>query len=85
MPSRRIVLFLFFFVQVIKISFLLCKFQYVNVFFSYMLMCHKYFFSFQIGSRSSVYSPESRVRKTGSFIYEDFMPTDGTDVKVSAT
>ncbi|XP_052126915.1 inositol hexakisphosphate and diphosphoinositol-pentakisphosphate kinase isoform X1 [Frankliniella occidentalis] len=35
-----------------------------------------------IGSRSSVYSPESRVRKTGSFIYEDFMPTDGTDVKV---
>lgn len=37
----------------------------------------------QIGSRSSVYSPESRVRKTGSYIYEDFMPTDGTDVKVS--
>jgi hypothetical protein len=37
----------------------------------------------QIGSRSSVYSPESRVRKTGSFIYEDFMPTDGTDVKVN--
>nr|XP_029711112.1 inositol hexakisphosphate and diphosphoinositol-pentakisphosphate kinase 2 isoform X17 [Aedes albopictus] len=36
----------------------------------------------KIGSRSSVYSPESRVRKTGSFIYEDFMPTDGTDVKV---
>ncbi|KAJ8951234.1 hypothetical protein NQ318_010262 [Aromia moschata] len=35
----------------------------------------------KIGSRSSVYSPESRVRKTGSFIYEDFMPTDGTDVK----
>lgn len=31
----------------------------------------------QIGSRSSIYSPESRVRKTGSFIYEDFMPTDG--------
>jgi len=36
----------------------------------------------QIGSRSSVYSPESRVRKSGSYIYEDFMPTDGTDVKV---
>lgn len=34
-------------------------------------------FDLQIGSRSSVYSPESRVRKTGSFIYEDFMPTDG--------
>uniref|UniRef100_A0A672LWA6 Inositol hexakisphosphate and diphosphoinositol-pentakisphosphate kinase n=1 Tax=Sinocyclocheilus grahami TaxID=75366 RepID=A0A672LWA6_SINGR len=37
---------------------------------------------FQIGSRSSVYSPESSVRKTGSYIYEEFMPTDGTDVKV---
>ncbi|CAL8092243.1 unnamed protein product [Orchesella dallaii] len=36
----------------------------------------------KIGSRSSVYSPETRIRKTGSFIYEDFMPTDGTDVKV---
>ncbi|GAB6021308.1 hypothetical protein CHUAL_003923 [Chamberlinius hualienensis] len=36
----------------------------------------------KIGSRSSVYSPESRIRKTGSYIYEDFMPTDGTDVKV---
>lgn len=35
----------------------------------------------QIGSRSSVYSPESTVRKTGSYIYEEFMPTDGTDVK----
>ncbi|CAH0551016.1 unnamed protein product [Brassicogethes aeneus] len=42
----------------------------------------KGFYYSQIGSRSSVYSPESRVRKTGSFIYEDFMPTDGTDVKV---
>ena len=40
------------------------------------------FFYFQIGSRSSVYSPESNVRKTGSYIYEEFMPTDGTDVKV---
>lgn len=39
-------------------------------------------FIIQIGSRSSVYSPESRVRKSGSYIYEDFMPTDGTDVKV---
>ncbi|XP_045479227.1 inositol hexakisphosphate and diphosphoinositol-pentakisphosphate kinase 2 isoform X10 [Harmonia axyridis] len=42
----------------------------------------KGFYYSQIGSRSSVYSPESRVRKTGSYIYEDFMPTDGTDVKV---
>ncbi|XP_055337763.1 inositol hexakisphosphate and diphosphoinositol-pentakisphosphate kinase 2-like isoform X2 [Paramacrobiotus metropolitanus] len=36
----------------------------------------------KIGSRSSVYSSESKVRKTGSYIYEEFMPTDGTDVKV---
>ncbi|KAM6937550.1 inositol hexakisphosphate and diphosphoinositol-pentakisphosphate kinase 1-like [Xenentodon cancila] len=36
----------------------------------------------KIGSRSSVYSPESTVRKTGAYIYEEFMPTDGTDVKV---
>ncbi|XP_071747742.1 inositol hexakisphosphate and diphosphoinositol-pentakisphosphate kinase 2 isoform X10 [Lepeophtheirus salmonis] len=36
----------------------------------------------KIGSRSSVYSSESGVRKTGSYIYEDFMATDGTDVKV---
>lgn len=36
----------------------------------------------QIGSRSSVYSPVSRVRTTGSYVYEEFMPTDGTDVKV---
>jgi len=36
----------------------------------------------KIGSRSSVYSPESNVRREGSYIYEDFMATDGTDVKV---
>ena len=36
----------------------------------------------KIGSRSSFYSSESSVRKEGSYIYEDFMPTDGTDVKV---
>lgn len=41
-----------------------------------------FFFLPKIGSRSSVYSPESSVRKTGSYIYEEFMPTDGTDVKV---
>lgn len=29
-----------------------------------------------------MYSTESKVRKVGSFIYEEFMPTDGTDVKV---
>ncbi|XP_028304343.1 inositol hexakisphosphate and diphosphoinositol-pentakisphosphate kinase 2-like isoform X3 [Gouania willdenowi] len=38
----------------------------------------------KIGSRSSVYSPETSVRKTGSYIYEEFMPTDGTDVKVTS-
>ncbi|XP_015794650.1 inositol hexakisphosphate and diphosphoinositol-pentakisphosphate kinase isoform X3 [Tetranychus urticae] len=36
----------------------------------------------KIGNRSSVYSPESSIRKTGSYIYEEFMPTDGTDIKV---
>ena len=39
----------------------------------------------KIGSRSSVYSSESGVRKMGSYIYEDFMPTDGTDVKVECS
>ncbi|KAF0042716.1 hypothetical protein F2P81_004053 [Scophthalmus maximus] len=43
------------------------------------VICHM---TGSIGSRSSVYSPESSVRKTGSYIYEEFMPTDGTDVKV---
>ncbi|KAL3885371.1 hypothetical protein ACJMK2_025442, partial [Sinanodonta woodiana] len=36
----------------------------------------------KVGSRSSIYSPVNRTRKVGSYIYEDFMPTDGTDVKV---
>ena len=36
----------------------------------------------KIGCRSSIYSSESHIRRTGSYIYEDFMPTDGTDVKV---
>eukprot|EP00795_Rhopilema_esculentum_P001302 gene1302-15691_t len=36
----------------------------------------------KIGSRSSVYSSESRVRRTGSYIYEEYMATSGTDVKV---
>uniref|UniRef100_H2XPG3 Inositol hexakisphosphate and diphosphoinositol-pentakisphosphate kinase n=1 Tax=Ciona intestinalis TaxID=7719 RepID=H2XPG3_CIOIN len=36
----------------------------------------------KIGNRSSQYSTQSCVRRTGSYIYEDFMPTDGTDVKV---
>ncbi|CAF1431272.1 unnamed protein product [Rotaria magnacalcarata] len=36
----------------------------------------------KIGSRSSVYTPENCIRKDDSYIYEEFMPTDGTDVKV---
>ncbi|KAL5019491.1 hypothetical protein ScPMuIL_002383 [Solemya velum] len=36
----------------------------------------------KIGSRSSFYSSVNGVRKTGSYIYEEFVPTDGTDVKV---
>ena len=36
----------------------------------------------QVYERSSIYSPISRVRKFGSYLYEDFMPTDGQDVKV---
>ncbi|CAF4897167.1 unnamed protein product [Rotaria sp. Silwood1] len=36
----------------------------------------------KIGSRSSVYTSENSIRKDGSYIYEEFMPTDGTDVKV---
>ena len=31
---------------------------------------------------SSQYSRESNVRNTGSYIYEEFMATDGADVKV---
>ena len=37
----------------------------------------------KVGSQSSKYFSESSVRKTGSYIYEEFLPTDGTDVKVS--
>ena len=36
----------------------------------------------KVGSQSSKYFSESSVRKTGSYIYEEFLPTDGTDVKV---
>ena len=38
---------------------------------------------FQVGNRSSEFNPEvRRVRREGSYIYEEFMPTGGTDVKV---
>lgn len=37
----------------------------------------------QIGNRSSEFHPDvRRVRREGSYIYEEFMPTGGTDVKV---
>ncbi|XP_075249768.1 inositol hexakisphosphate and diphosphoinositol-pentakisphosphate kinase 2-like [Convolutriloba macropyga] len=38
----------------------------------------------KIGSVSSTYSSESSVRKSGSFIYEEFKPTDGCDVKIGS-
>ncbi|GMR55881.1 hypothetical protein PMAYCL1PPCAC_26076, partial [Pristionchus mayeri] len=38
----------------------------------------------KINNRSSWYSPMSEVRKEGSYIYEDFIPADGIDVKVYA-
>uniref|UniRef100_A0A1I7U5V0 Inositol hexakisphosphate and diphosphoinositol-pentakisphosphate kinase n=1 Tax=Caenorhabditis tropicalis TaxID=1561998 RepID=A0A1I7U5V0_9PELO len=40
--------------------------------------------SWHINNRSSWYSPKSEVRKEGSYIYEEFIPADGTDVKVYA-
>ncbi|QHO09094.1 inositol hexakisphosphate and diphosphoinositol-pentakisphosphate kinase 2-like isoform [Arachis hypogaea] len=37
----------------------------------------------KVGNRSSEFQPEvRRVRREGSYIYEEFMPTGGTDVKV---
>nr|KAG5688613.1 hypothetical protein BaRGS_033429 [Batillaria attramentaria] len=36
----------------------------------------------KVKDRSSMYSHTSRVRRNGSYLYEDFMPTDGTDVKL---
>ncbi|XP_033137800.1 inositol hexakisphosphate and diphosphoinositol-pentakisphosphate kinase VIP2-like isoform X2 [Brassica rapa] len=40
-------------------------------------------FLFQVGNRSSEFHPEvRRVRREGSYIYEEFLPTGGTDVKV---
>ncbi|RWW34098.1 hypothetical protein GW17_00001153 [Ensete ventricosum] len=37
----------------------------------------------QVGNRSSEFHPEvRRVRRESSYIYEEFMPTGGTDVKV---
>lgn len=40
-------------------------------------------FIVQVGNRSSEFHPDlRRVRRSGSYIYEEFMPTGGTDVKV---
>ncbi|CAH8662878.1 unnamed protein product [Schistosoma bovis] len=36
----------------------------------------------KVGNRSSKYFPHSNIRTNGSYMYEEFMPTDGTDVKV---
>ncbi|RZR76698.1 hypothetical protein BHM03_00001576 [Ensete ventricosum] len=47
-------------------------------------VCHKEFINVsQVGNRSSEFHPEvRRVRRESSYIYEEFMPTGGTDVKV---
>lgn len=37
----------------------------------------------KVGDRSSKYFQISTIRTEGSYLYEEFMPTDGTDVKVS--
>lgn len=36
----------------------------------------------KVGDRSSKYIQHSSIRSDGSYLYEEFMPTDGTDVKV---
>ena len=39
----------------------------------------------KVGNQSSAFYPhENTIRRRGSFIYEEFLPTEGTDVKVSA-
>ena len=38
----------------------------------------------KVGNQSSAFYPhENTIRRHGSFIYEEFLPTEGTDVKVS--
>lgn len=49
-----------------------CSHDTVSVFISKVKNC------------ASRYSTNSTVRKTGSYIYEEFLATDGTDVKVYA-
>ena len=38
----------------------------------------------KVKNQSSKYFSESSIRKSGSYIYEEFLPTDGTDVKVGS-
>ena len=59
---------------------------YVNT-FVYMCMCCVFMYLYTHGhlkvkNCSSKYSANSTIRKTGSYIYEEFLATDGTDVKV---
>ena len=48
----------------------------------YVHMCPCVECDVQIGNRSSSYTVESSVRRDGSYIYEEFLATDGVDVKV---
>ena len=56
------------------------KLQPKFVFKSYVCTAHLP----QIKDRSSEYFKEGNIRTSGSYIYEEFMPTDGIDIKVYA-
>ena len=56
------------------------KLQPKFVFKSYVCTAHLP----QIKDRSSEYFKEGNIRTSGSYMYEEFMPTDGIDIKVYA-
>lgn len=57
-----------------------CTYMYILFLcFAYVRAC---MYLSKVKDRSSTYSKVSSIRTKGSFIYEEFMPTDGTDVKV---
>ena len=47
-----------------------------------MVFCCLLLFCLKVENRSSLYSKHSSIRTEGSYIYEDFLATNGTDVKV---